>query len=174
MKIHLSLIPGEGLTRSLRLPLAAMTRLCEIIGPQDGEVVADLLMKNREGHVDISGHLHADLRPPCQRCLEPVPLVFDEPLVLTLEPVANYQEGPEEVHLGAGDLEVSFYEDEVLDLRVIVEDELLLLVPELITGEDEQGRCVVCGKRMEELYEQPEEPAADHPFAQMKELLEKE
>ena len=172
MKIHLSLIPEAGLERSLRLPLGLMARLAETLGAQSGEAVADLILKNREGNVEITGRLRARLQPPCQRCLEPVPLELDEPLRVALAPQQDYDEAPADFHLDAGDLEVSFYEGEELDLAHIIEDELLLLIPGLIVEEDAEGRCGLCGKSMEELSPLESDTAEDHPFAKMKALLE--
>ena len=174
MKLHLSLIPEEGLERSLRLPLDQMHRLTLTIGAQTGEVVAELTLKNHEGSVEITGELRVTLMPPCQRCLKPIPLELDEPMRVALSPVASYDDAPEDTQLSAGDLEVSFYEGEELDLAAIVEEELLLLIPDLIVEEDEEQRCLICGKRMEELFTPTSEPDPEHPFAKMKDLLAEE
>lgn len=171
MKLHLSLIPEEGLERSLRLSLAGMERLTLAIGPQTGEVAAELTLKKHEGSVEITGKLHTTLMPPCQRCLEPVALELDEPVRVALSPVVDYDDAPGDAQLSAGDLEVSFYEGEELDLAAIVEEELLLLVPDLITEEDEEQRCMICGKRMKELFDPQTEPDPNHPFAKMKDWL---
>lgn len=174
MKIHLSLIPEEGLERSLRLPLAAMERLTETIGAQAGMVAAELTLKNHEGSVEVTGSLRVTLLPPCQRCLKPIPLELDEPMRVALSPVASYDDAPEDAQLSAGDLEVSFYEGEELDLAAIVEEELLLLIPDLIVEEDERQRCLICGKTMEELFDRQSEPDPEHPFAKMKDWLPEE
>ena len=171
MKIHLSLIPEEGLERSLRLPLAKMERLTLTIGPQTGEAVAELILKNHEGSVEVTGAVRASLLPPCQRCLEPVTLELDENVRVALSPVVDYDKAPEDVQLGAGDLEVSFYEGEELDLAAIVEEELLLLIPDLITEEDEDERCLLCGKTMEEIFDLHPEPGPNHPFAKLKDWV---
>lgn len=171
MKLHLSLIPEEGVEHSLRLSLADMERLTQTIGAQTGEVVAELSLKNHEGSVEVTGSLRATLLPPCQRCLKPIPLELDEQVRVALSPVAGYDDAPEDSQLSAGDLEVSFYEGEELDLAAIVEEELLLLIPDLIVEEDEDQRCLICGKRMEELFDPQSEPDPEHPFAKMKDLL---
>jgi len=172
MKIPLALIPEEGLRRSLRLPLRSMARLSEAIGEQSGEVAAEVIIKNRDGSVVLTGHLQASLRPPCQRCLEPVTLSLDEALRVALVSEQSYDDAPEEAHLTHGDLELSYYEGEELDLSHILEDELLLLLPEPVADEDAQGRCLVCGKATDELMS--EEASPTHPFAQLKILLNNE
>jgi uncharacterized protein len=174
MKVHLSQIPEEGLERRVRLALASLPRLREAIGEQPGELEATLLLKNREGSVEITGRLSATLQPPCQRCLEPVALPLEETVLVALVPQGEYDRVPEDLHLGAAELEVSFYEGETLELAAILEDELLLLVPETVAEEDEQGRCRICGRSSDELF--PAEPAstADHPFSQLKRFIHEE
>ncbi|HEX9841224.1 MAG TPA: YceD family protein [bacterium] len=172
MKIHLAQIPEEGVQRSLRLKLGAMARLSEAIGEQSGELLADLRIKNRDGNVEIVGHLRTRLQPPCQRCLEPVPLEIDEPVRVALVSQSSYDDAPEDAHLGQGELELSFYQDEELDLSHILEDELLLLLPEPVAEEDEEGRCVVCGRRIDELLPAENDADAAHPFAGLKGLLD--
>lgn len=175
MKIHLAQIPEAGLHRSLRLELAAMARLADTIGPQAGQVLADVWIKNREGNVEIAGTLQVHLEPPCQRCLDAVPLDIDEPVRVALVPEREYDAAPEDLHLGADELEVSFYAGEQLDLGQILEDELLLLIPEPVAEEDDDGRCVACGRAVDEvLAEQPDTADENHPFAQLKELLNTE
>jgi DUF177 domain-containing protein len=170
MKIHLAQIPEQGLVRSLRLELGGLARLSEAIGPQSGVLEAELRIKNREGAVDVRGRMHGVLQPPCQRCLEPVRLEVDEPLDVALVSEASYANAPEDARLGAGDLEVSYYQDEELDLSHILEDELLLLIPEPVAETDDEDRCVICGRRSDELL--PQEGEGAHPFAALKGLLE--
>jgi uncharacterized protein len=172
MKIHLAQIPEEGLRRSVQLELGALTRLSEVIGAQTGQLVAELRIRNRDGNVEIVGSVRAHLNPPCQRCLEPVPLTIEEPVRVALAPERDYEKAPEDTHLGQGELEVSFYAGEELDLGHILEDELLLLLPEPVAEEDEHGRCVVCGRRSDEvLAEAAPGDSENHPFAQLKGLL---
>ncbi len=173
MKVHLSEIPEEGLKRRLELPLGRLRRLTEVCGEQAGTLVAELRIRNREGNLEITGQLRAEVQAPCQRCLEAVPLQFDERVRVALAPGTAYEEAPDDVHLGAGDLEVSFYEGEEIDLAHLLEDELLLLLPEAVAEEDEDGRCVICGRTLEDLYAQPEDEGG-HPFAQLKHLMERD
>ncbi len=170
MRIHLAQIPAEGLRQSVTLPLAGMQRLTETIGAQTGAVSAELLLKNRDGSVEITGTLRAHIAPPCQRCLDAVPLDFDEPVRVALVPEREYDAAPEDISLGTADLEVSFYHGEELDLGHLLEDELLLLIPEPVAEEDEEGCCVVCGRHVDDVLP-AEEVDETHPFAQLKQLL---
>ncbi len=174
MKILLSNIPEEGFRQIASLPLPDMTRLAEAIGGQTGHVEADLVLKNHQGTLEITGHMRTTLKPPCQRCLEPVDLEIDEEILVALVPEEEYEENAADVHLGAADLEVSYYRGDHLDLSRLLEDELLLAIPETLTGEDENEACLICGKRLEEIYQSAQADDEHHPFAQMKEFLSKE
>ena len=171
MKLHLAQIPDEGLARTLTLELAAMERLSAAVGPQVGTVVAELRIRNRNGSVEINGHLRATLAPPCQRCLDPVAVALDEAVHVALVPDRHYAQAPDDLSLGQGDLEVSFYAGEELDLQFIVEDELLLLLPEPVAEEDDEGQCVVCGRHTDEIIAEAPDAESNHPFARMKALL---
>ena len=174
MKILLSNIPEEGFRQAASLPLPDMTRLAEAIGTQKGHVEAELVLKNHQGTVEVTGHMRATLKPPCQRCLEPVDLEIDEELLVALVPDAEYEENAEDVHLGAGDLEVSYYRGDQIDLARLLEDELLLSIPETLAGGDEDEACLICGKRLDEFYQSAQAENKPHPFAQMKEFLTEE
>ena len=171
MKLHLSEIPESGWEGSLEIPLASMPRLVEAHGPQEGTCHCALLIRNREGNVHLKGSIRVDLRSPCQRCLDPVPLPMEEPLDVALVPAATYRAQAQDVHLGGGDLEVSFYEGEELDLASLVEEEILLFLPDVVTGEDEAGNCDYCGRPVEEMFAGEEDKSEGHPFAAMRDML---
>lgn len=174
MKIKLSQIPEEGQRQILVLPLKGMARLAEVVGEQEGEITADLLVKDRDGAVEITGRVSGAIQPPCQRCLDPVPLDIDEPVRVAMVSLTAYEEGPEDVNLGASDLELSYYQGEEVDLAHVVEDELMLLIPEPVAEEDEEGRCLVCGKLVDEVLATEAPDPDDHPFAEMRRLLSRD
>jgi uncharacterized protein len=169
--VPLAQIPPTGLQRTVDLELSALPRLTELHGPQQGRLRAELLLKNREGNVEVTGRLLAEVVAPCQRCLEPVPLPLDEAVRVALAPRTGYARQPDDVRLGSGELEVSFYDGEELDLLNLVEDEVLLLIPDTVAEEDETGRCLVCGKLVDELFQAPSDAKEDHPFAPLKRMM---
>ncbi|MDH4248559.1 MAG: DUF177 domain-containing protein [Deltaproteobacteria bacterium] len=171
MKIHLSQISEEGVEHRLQLPLSGLPRLLDACGAQRGTLEARLSLRNHEGHVRVSGEMRVALSAPCQRCLDPVPLQMVEPVNLRLAPMADFNAGGTEAHLGAGDLELSYYEGEEIDLALLLEDEVLLGLPETVAGEDDQGRCLVCSKRLDDLYRDAPEDPETHPFAPMRQLI---
>jgi uncharacterized protein len=151
MMILLSQIPETGLRSRVIQPLQGLARLVEVSGDQNAELTADVLLKNHGGHVAVTADISASLRLPCQRCLEPVPWEVREQVRVTLVPESHGAAAPHDVHLGPEDLDVSYYAGEQIDLTAVLEDELLLLVPEAVCGEDERGCCTQCGLAVEDV-----------------------
>lgn len=171
MKVHLSQISEEGWRGSLKIPASSLRRLGEAFGEQTGTLEAEIGLKQRGGNVEVRGAFRVALRLPCHRCLEPVPFALDEPLSITLAPDQTMEGTEDDTRLSAGDLEVSFFAGEEIDLVQVVEDEIFLILPDNVCPEDGQGRCGHCGKNVDEMFDAAEDDRADHPFAKMKDLL---
>jgi len=174
MKVHLGQIPEEGLQRRIHVQMSALPRVVAAFGEQPGELQAALRLRDHEGHVEVKGRMAATVQAPCQRCLDPVPVAVEEEVWLTLAPRKDYEAQADDITLGAGDLDVSFYEGEEIDLLAVLEDEVLLAVPEPVAPEDEEGRCAVCGRNVDELLPEEERAPEEHPFFRMKDLLDKD
>src|SRR5262249_2476833 len=94
------------------------------------------------------------------------------PVRVTLAPERRLGSTPgEETELAAGDLDVSFYSGDAIDLAIVLEDELLLMLPELACEETEDGECTVCGRQVDQglAPEAPDE--AVHPLAGLRSLM---
>ena len=173
MKFNLYQIPDEGMRHKMEVPAGSLQRLCEVIGPQQGSVTFDLFVNQRGGNVEVKGTLRADLQVPCNRCLDPADLVIEEDdVVVTLAPQSRLNDMDEETSLSSGDLEVSFFDGEQINLLTLVEDELLLLIPESVCEEDDDGRCMQCGELTEEMLQSSESEDESHPFAQLKQFID--
>ncbi len=145
MKVALNDIPPEGMNLSFSDAAAAPQDL----GPQVEAVVAAPraeLRLEREGElVTAKGNYAAELVLTCSRCLGPTPLRLEGELDWAFRPLE--EEGREEVQLGGDELELSFYEDGVVDLTQALRDELGLALPMApLCRQDCPGLCPVCGK----------------------------
>jgi uncharacterized protein len=79
----------------------------------------------------------------CCRCLEPFPARVDAPVDVRLVPRPATADN---VELGADDLDVDFYENDLLDLDRVVETETTLALPmKPLCRDDCRGLCPVCG-----------------------------
>jgi len=170
MKVRLAEIPAEGLRKEVRMKVAGLSRVTDTLGQQSGRLEADLKLVRRDERVTVTGQVRVVLAVPCNRCLEPVPASLEEDVEVVLAPDAQMDDVEVEHELSAGELDVTFYAGEEIDLLAVLEDEVLLMVPEVVAPEDEDGRCTVCGRTLDDLYEAGSDEEF-HPFAQMKQFL---
>ena len=178
MRIPVSQIPEDGWSRTLDIPLSSLGRVVEQYGPQSGTLHAEVRLKNRRGNIDVSGSLAAPVRVGCRLCGEEGPLEVAAPLELMVVPTSIWlagagKKGHAEVQLSAQALDVSFYDGEEIDLRQLLEDELLLATPDSLGEEDEDGRCTHCHRHVAELFPADSEADTFHPFRELAERVKK-
>ena len=178
MRIPVDQISEAGWTRELEIPLAGLPRVVEAHGPQTGMLRARVTLKNHRRVIGVRGRLNADLRIACRLCLDEGPVDVEVELELMVAPAATWIAGPhgnahQEVQIAATDLDVSFYEGDELDLTQVLEDELLIAAPDSLGEEDEEGRCLRCGRDVEALLKPKQEPDAFHPFRELAGRLDK-
>ena len=140
--------------------LDTLARLAEEAGPQTGECHVVLVFAvNAQGRREIRGHLQAELSLACRRCLEP--------MLETVE--SHFLLGMISDEALAGELPAShepvLVENEQLDLLTVVEDELILSLPQVIYH-DEQD-CRVSAEQLVSNADEASDSAssAKNPFA---------
>jgi uncharacterized protein len=149
--------------------LTNLPRLKGILLDLEGE--AEVLLRFNKGksrQVRITGHVKADLKQECQRCLEPVTISVESDVDVVVV------EGYEEAELLAEELEPLLAGDKRIRLTEVVEDELLLALPQVpMHPEDE------CKAAYENYEGSPEQAAEEevekksNPFAVLKDLKSK-
>jgi DUF177 domain-containing protein len=104
----------------------------------------DLLVERRGEKVTIAGRFEATAHLLCSRCLDP--------LVARVEPGVDLQLVPQpsgrltQIELGRDDLEVDFYQGDVLDVGGLLRSETDLALPmKPLCRPDCRGLCPVCG-----------------------------
>jgi uncharacterized protein len=172
MKLRLNRIAGGDTHHELRFRPGSLPRLAEQLASEEGTVTASLDLKRVEDMVEITGRFHAELTLPCTRCLAPAPLTLDEEFTALQAPV-EWQIGlGDEVELGGADLDVDFFEGDEIDLGALVEEQVLLNLPQaLYCREDCKGICAGCGRNLNESECTCAAEREDHPFAALKALL---
>lgn len=137
-------------------PVAAMTRLVELLADDNGTVASELTFTHDAGeHHVVEGRASATLDLTCQRCLEVLPMHVEAELrvaVVADEAAAERLPGGMEPVLSA--------DGEVSPLA-LVEDELILALPIVALHED-------CTAPIEAAPETGTERS--NPFAALKEL----
>ncbi len=152
----------RALTFSGAWPLSAFTRLGELITRTDGEVQISLSFARDEQNLPV---MHMSLSTQvgmiCQRCLEETVLpVSDEYQYVVIRPGSDTSLLPQEY-------DIVELDDEPLDVRALVEEELLLCLP--IVPKHPDGEC-----ERPEGYVEPElsgeEIAKSNPFSVLAQL----
>jgi uncharacterized protein len=105
--------------------------------------------RDPEASIHVKGHLEAQMKLECGRCLEPYLRPFDQNIDLFFLPHDKAQEGEEdedEVQLSDTDLVVAYYSGDQLDLGDVVREQLFLSLPmSRVCQEACQGLCPTCG-----------------------------
>jgi uncharacterized protein len=99
----------------------------------------------------LRGLLYAAVESECVRCLEPFRLDLEEALDLLFSPSsANVGPGKdEERELKEEDLTVSFYQDDKIDLSLLIREQVYLALPmKSVCRVDCAGLCPACGANL--------------------------
>lgn len=104
-----------------------------------GEVTKDLVQTNVKG--SIAGRVSA----ACTRCLNPVERDVNIPFDVAYVAPENYPE-EKEVEVPKGELELSVFDGEHIDLKEVAREQILLEEPEqTFCRSDCKGLCPTCG-----------------------------
>jgi uncharacterized protein len=105
---------------------------------------AELLGATQE--IRVKGHLSAVMEAECDRCLETASFPLESDIDLFYRPAA-IDDPRSESALGSGDVELGFYEGGGLELKDIVQEQVLLSLPmQRVCSEACKGICPVCGQ----------------------------
>jgi uncharacterized protein len=145
------------------LPIAAMSRLCELLAGSDGAAQFELDFGRDEfGTAYLDVRVKAPLLLICQRTLEPfvLPMVVDTRLGLI-------RTEREESGLPPGCEPLLVAEDGTLKLADVIEDEVLLALPLIPVNPDSELPDEATSPYLEE---DSSEGHTDNPFAVLREL----
>jgi len=87
---------------------------------------ADLYVDKVEDLLQLKGTVRAPLGFACARCLKDLDGALDLELRWTLLPKSHFEGSPEEQELTEDDLDVSFFEEDEIDLEALVREAILL------------------------------------------------
>ena len=176
MKVHLSRITSEGVHHSLRILAADLPRLAEEMGPLEGPVAgvieANLSLKTIDTAIQITGTVSTELELPCTRCLAPVSFRHKEEVTAVQAPVEELRRMEQDIQLAPTDLDIDYFAGNEVDLTDIIEEQVLLMLPQTIYCREEcLGLCPQCGADLNDAPCGCEPDRSDHPFAAMKAFL---
>ncbi len=114
------------------------------VAPIESSGTADLMQSLME--IRVRGHLKTLMEVACDRCLETASFPIDEDFDLLYRPSSYSPERPE-MEIERRESEVGFYEGSGLELRDVLREQILLLLPmQRICRDDCKGICPVCGQ----------------------------
>ncbi len=137
--------------------------------PVESSGVAEMSQATQE--IRVNGHVKTRIDMACDRCLEPATFPIDADFSLLYRPASTLGGHHEEVLLNKEESEVGFYEGEGLELRDVLREEILLLLPmQRVCSEDCQGICPVCGQNRNQVACECHQEPADDRWAGLKNL----
>jgi len=150
MKITVITIPEEGLSVQFSLAGSLFPDLVSEGGQADFaldkvDVVGSVRRYSQS--IAFTGHLETVLKTTCGRCLEDAQLPIKADFSYTLLPAAGT--GKDEVELQAEDLEIVYYDGDVIDLAPMIAEQVLLQIPmKVLCGDTCRGLCPQCGMNL--------------------------
>ena len=126
--------------------------------------------------VHIDGRIQGTFYYRCGRCLEWRQIDLDEPVEFVLMSRDSWEqsyEGQEEIDLEESDLDVSYYEDEIIDLRPLLREAVLLELPSFpVCPESLSEACDTAYERVvgEETLEENEANSVDLRWSKLQEI----
>lgn len=102
-------------------------------------------IKRSGEQVRLRGRVKAQAEIECDRCLTPINVPVDNEFDVTYIAAKEYA-ADDRAELQEDDLNLSVYEDEVIEVDNLVIEQVLLALPtRLLCREDCQGLCAACG-----------------------------
>jgi uncharacterized protein len=146
------------------LPLETFARLGACLLKPVGNVSFKLIFsRDQERRAILSGWLKAVLSLQCQRCLEEVNLPVDTSLSVA------FVKGMDEAGMLPDDLDPCLVEDDQIAFRDLLEDELLLALPQVAMHDPGACHAPVTGAAEERPIESSGQER-ENPFAALEEL----
>lgn len=136
-----------------------------------GEVRAAGKVTRRIVQTDVEGEIAAGIEIDCTRCLEPVQRSLHIPFSVSYTAPENYTD-EKEAELQGDDLDLAISEDDRIDLKEIVREQILLNLPEQVLCKEEcKGLCQKCGANRNLIDCKCEEKEVDPRWSALKDLI---
>ena len=118
--------------------------LCRIVAP----VALNVVVRKDRRQVRLAGRVRTAIELVCSRCLEGYELPVDEAFDVLYLPHTPAGEGEERM-VEDDDLSTAFYDDNVIDLGQLMQEQCYLAVPmKPLCREACRGLCPVCGTNL--------------------------
>jgi uncharacterized protein len=167
MHIHISEIPEQGIhkTYSVHIESEDFSSIDKITGELD-------IIKSGQ-RIFIKGALKADILLMCSRCLKSYSCKVDTALESCYVPF-NETHTEKEHELSKDELNVSFYDNDIINLHDFLTEQILLSVPmKRLCKTDCKGLCPICGQNLTDNPCQCRQEQIDPRLSALAKLLKK-
>lgn len=172
---------GESLDLEFEIPGAGAPWILEDVEAaikidEDESFCVDLTAQLIDSTVHLDGHIKGTFYYRCGRCLEWRELDLDESVQFVLMSRPSWEQAygdEDEIVLDEADLDVSYYDDEIIDLRPLLREAVLLQMPDFPACPDAlKEACDTAYERVvgEEVLESNEENSIDLRWSKLKEI----
>lgn len=111
-----------------------------------GQVEAKGTARRSSEIARVQGDVSGLVKIACSRCLQPVEIKFETPFDIDFVTLETYEKSSAEHEIGGGDLSLSVYDGEQIDIDEIVREQILLNLPTHQLCKDScAGLCEKCG-----------------------------
>ena len=150
----------EGVKLDVRIPQQHMKRLQELLVHSENEIDAELEFGvDFLGTYYLRGRLVTQVELVCQRCLQPMQLDLDTRMAL------GFVRSAAQAETVAADYEAIIVEDAKVDMLNLIEDEIMLALPQIPKHTQQACSAQVGNETPEQVEEIPSEPERENPFA---------
>ncbi len=146
------------------IALNRLTRLKDVLCGDSGAVRVDLSFSKQGRLAIIRGTAAATLKVECQSCLQPM----DWPLEIEINLAAVTS--LEQADLLAGEHEPLLLEEEKISLNLLVEDEMLLALPDFLRHEQDCMNHQAAVAKDEPKDDETAQPDSNNPFSVLAQL----
>lgn len=141
-----------------RIDVRNLSRLCELIASQQGEMLVRFEFQNSDYAVPmVCGQLQVSLQVECQRCLQPMPNELDLSFELLID-------ADDDIVRESG-RDTLYSEDGNIDIFEVVEDEIILALPLVAMHENE-----TCNEHWRAADQIQQSAVRENPFSVLKDL----
>ncbi|MBF0556042.1 MAG: DUF177 domain-containing protein [Nitrospirae bacterium] len=143
MRIRVKDIPAEGQDAAVDMPLTKGRT------SMDGRLKGTVNLRPMAGEVVASVEAVVDAKSACSRCLEEFDNGFKIDVVLVCVPVSELEAEVEGKQLSGDELDLHFYEDGLLDINRMMEEQVILNIPmQTVCSSECRGLCPLCGANL--------------------------
>ncbi|QQS41572.1 MAG: DUF177 domain-containing protein [Acidobacteriota bacterium] len=169
MKIDLNRSDGSRTTFDVSVEPSDIELETDLARVKD-DISAKGAVSSEDHYTVIEAEIVAPLEIDCSRCLERIPSVHEFVFKSAFASAEQLNEEVE-VELDLQDLELSFAEDDEIDLRDVIREQIVLNLPARpLCREDCKGLCEVCGGNLNKVSCDCKQEETDPRWAALKNL----